>query len=412
MPLPPINTLSFKLKDKEPPEPIAYKFSGTVVDTDTNLPLAGVKVKDNYKIKDTTDSYGYFFITGSYLPSNPLSLQFNIKKYSSESLPIKTQQNSIKSNPVVIKLKSNKKALEEQKLKAQGWTKDQIQKLKDFSAKDFITKLSEKIIEQIKARLIPAILTLLMEFGITKLEEMKGKAFEELNATCPADIKGLNNIIKKKNQLTKQLNNIYNSINRIKDFLNIPEKIISTSEKAIPPLDIAIKITSFIPSTAVTPIPVGPILLATEGIKLLKDLIKVNKNKILGGVLNLDILLGELKKVLNLLNMLDTLVQGCAQEIGDKTDGEVLTQTDITQELIDSTETQSNQLSPVVTNVNGFDMGVETEITGDPLKRRRATAKNKEGVVVLTGEYSYSSNDQILIDELVFYIQQNDLKAE
>ena len=53
MPLPPINTTSFKLKDKEPPQPIAYKFSGTVVDTDTRLPLAGVKVKDNYKIKDS-----------------------------------------------------------------------------------------------------------------------------------------------------------------------------------------------------------------------------------------------------------------------------------------------------------------------------------------------------------------------
>ena len=30
---------------------------------------------------------------------------------------------------------------------------------------------------------------------------------------------------------------------------------------------------------------------------------------------------------------------------------------------------------------------------------------------MLKGELSYSSNDQILIDELVFYIQQNDLKA-
>ena len=31
---------------------------------------------------------------------------------------------------------------------------------------------------------------------------------------------------------------------------------------------------------------------------------------------------------------------------------------------------------------------------------------------MLQGEPSYSSNDQILIDELVFYIQQNDLKAD
>ena len=76
------------------------------------------------------------------------------------------------------------------------------------------------------------------------------------------------------------------------------------------------------------------------------------------------------------------------------------------------TRDQSNQLSPIVTNVNGFEMGVETEITERSLKRRRAIARNRAGVIMLRGEYSFSSIDQILIDELVFYIQQNNLKAE
>ena len=59
-------------------------------------------------------------------------------------------------------------------------------------------------------------------------------------------------------------------------------------------------------------------------------------------------------------------------------------------------------------------MGVITEDgkTEFDLKRRRAIAKNKAGVIMLKGEPSFSSNDQILIDELVFYIRQNDLKAE
>jgi hypothetical protein len=57
-------------------------------------------------------------------------------------------------------------------------------------------------------------------------------------------------------------------------------------------------------------------------------------------------------------------------------------------------------------------MGVETENSPNTLKRRRALARNKQGVVMLKGEWSFSSIDQILIDELVFYIQQNDLKAD
>jgi len=50
--------------------------------------------------------------------------------------------------------------------------------------------------------------------------------------------------------------------------------------------------------------------------------------------------------------------------------------------------------------------------TDQDLKQRRAVARNKSGIIMLQGEPSYSSNDQILIDELVFYIQQNDLKAD
>ena len=232
--------------------------------------------------------------------------------------------------------------------------------------------------------------------------------------TCPADMSGLNKVIALKNKLTKQLNNIYKGIEQIEKFIAIPEKVISTSEKAIPPIQTVIDVVGFIPSTPVTPNPTSPIVIAQKGIDKLKDLITVSKVKIGGGTFQLNFLKEELQKVLTLLDMLDLIIELCAEEIGaqDGEGGEILVQTQVSQELIASTQNQSNQLSPVVTNVNGFDMEVETEITGDPLKRRRAVAKNTQGVVVLKGEYSYSSNDQILIDELVFYIQQNDLKAE
>ena len=228
--------------------------------------------------------------------------------------------------------------------------------------------------------------------------------------TCPADMSGLNKIIALKNKLTKQLNNIYKGIEQIEKFIAIPEKVISTSEKAIPPIQTVIDVVGFIPSTPVTPNPTSPIVIAQKGINKLKDLITVSKAKIGGGTFQLNFLKEELQKVLTLLDMLDLIIELCTKEIG--AGDEALTQVKVSNELIASTQNQSNQLSPVVTNVNGFDMKVETEITVDPLKRRRAVAKNTQGVVVLKGEYSYSSNDQILIDELVFYIQQNDLKAE
>jgi len=50
--------------------------------------------------------------------------------------------------------------------------------------------------------------------------------------------------------------------------------------------------------------------------------------------------------------------------------------------------------------------------TNQGLKRRKAVARNQAGVIMLQGEPSFSSNDQILIDELTYYIQTNDLKAD
>jgi hypothetical protein len=122
------------------------------------------------------------------------------------------------------------------------------------------------------------------------------------------------------------------------------------------------------------------------------------------GVLSILLILRQvLAQALQLLNLLDKLVEKCYPDADQER---------ISLELTALTVQQSVQLSPVVTNVNGFEMGVETENSPNTLKRRRALARNKQGVVMLKGEWSFSSIDQILIDELVFYIQQNDLKAD
>ena len=119
------------------------------------------------------------------------------------------------------------------------------------------------------------------------------------------------------------------------------------------------------------------------------------------------LLRGVLAQVLDILKFLDLVTQYCST-LDD------INQEQISSELLNFTQEQSQQLSPVVTNVNGFEMGVINvdNVTIGGLKRRRAVARNKQGVIMLQGEPSFSSIDQILIDELVFYIQQNDLKAE
>jgi len=160
----------------------------------------------------------------------------------------------------------------------------------------------------------------------------------------------------------------------------------------------------FLPS-AIPPnigLTVGAIHLINDTKKGLQDDIKSQKKKISGLSTVLALLASVLTQAIQYLNFLDSLVQHCYPDAA---------QEQISKELTALTIQQSTQTSPVVTNVNGFTMGVETEVSNNPLKRRRAIAKNINGTTILTGEWSFSSIDQILIDELVFYIQQNDLKA-
>ena len=320
--------------------------------------------------------------------------------------------------------------IEDEKMKSQNYTEEQLQQLKKEENKDFIKSTVDGMIKNIKTRLIPAIISQVSVFGITNLGDIilekkkltkedipqdliKEKVLQKIQEqpiTCPSNIEGLNEIINKKNKLTKQLNNLFNGIKGIEKFLSIPPKIISTAEKGIIAAKAVVTGTSFIPSTVTTPIPVGPILIAKDTIKMLEDLIDKNKGKLGSGGFQLSFVLEDFKKVFDYLDILDFLIQGCAEELGDTENLEDI-QKSVDSELLKDTQQQSQQLSPLVTNVNGFEMFVISEKSNNPLKRKQAIAKNSEGVVMLKGELSDSSNEQILIDELVFYIQQNDLKA-
>ena len=77
-------------------------------------------------------------------------------------------------------------------------------------------------------------------------------------------------------------------------------------------------------------------------------------------------------------------------------------------------ELETAQGTPEVKVVNNFNMSVEvvqgSEVDG--LYRRQAIAKNSQGIILLRGEPSFSATDQVLLDELAFYIVQNSLKAD
>ena len=214
---------------------------------------------------------------------------------------------------------------------------------------------------------------------------------KDLISSCPEDNKTLQDLINTRNKFAKQLNNLYKVVDTTTKALGLVSGAVtafSTTYSALKSLPIPTP-----PTPTPSPVPVVQDQKSTLDIQIKKF------NTINSGILlSLVILKDSIQQALDLLQLLDQLIQKCTD------DAEL---DEINEELRETNKSNP----PQITQINGFTMGTETEPTTENLKRKRAIAKNNQGIILLRGEYSFSSSDQILIDELVFYIKNNDLKA-
>jgi hypothetical protein len=368
-----------------------YSIKGTVVNEQSQDPIKGAKVSVSPINFVFTDTNGNFTLNGDLPESGSLSMTINALGYEFIEPPLYKGNNTLKPDLGVLQLQPIVSSLTQDKIESSQLNRNQIKEISK-GKKDLSYYAEEKLSNQIntlKNTLIPAILTMIAAFGVTQASKITPDKFKKTldNSFCPTQSE-LTNLINRKNKLVKQLNNSLKII-------DITTKVLGITGGIIQALEIALKF-----QVAITlPVPPG----VNEANRILDKRISQLKS-VNAGILSILVILRQvLAQALQLLNLLDQLVQKCYPNADQET---------VSLELTALTVQQSTQLSPVVTNVNGFEMGVETENSPNTLKRRRALARNKQGVVMLKGEWSFSSIDQILIDELVFYIQQNNLKAD
>ena len=385
--------------------PLGYIIIGQIIDKNQQ-PISGATITSTLGDTATTSPDGEFNLIGEYTPNELFTINIFAKDFAQKKINPFTLRKKFKNQGAlgIITLKDAKADLRQAIDEEIPFTDAQMKLMKASKMNVEVAKQQamNRVIAQIKTVLIPQVLTLIAAFGISKAKDFVGKEFSSMNATCPANLEELNAIIRKKNKLTKALNNIMK-------FLKTVRVVVAAIAGVITVLDIVIKVLK--PVYFVFPVAgfgapdfSRPIKFIIENI----DKIAAKFGVItLSTLLVITILIEELQRVLNYLSLLDTLVGGCAIE------GQ-LPQEQLSADLLESTQEQSQQLSPVVTNVNGFEMSVVPvdSNTVEGLKRRKAIARNQAGIIMLEGEPSFSSNDQILIDELVYYIEINDLKAD
>ena len=253
------------------------------------------------------------------------------------------------------------------------------------------------VTSSIQNKLFPLAIELLIVFGIAKLSQSG-------EAQCP-DNALLKLTIKKRNSIVKQLNNVYKIITLntalVALFLFI-SNLFKQGKIAVGNLPIPLSVPPGIglPYSVVSQL---------ENIKeLFKTLSDVNKDLKRSLIIALIFLIASLVIILRYLKKIDELIERCASG------NEGLEMAEINNELLAIGKESVEQGNPVVTNVNGFEISVEVDQqskTGE-LYKRRAIGKNSAGVTILKGDGSFSAEDQILIDELSFYIVQNNLKAD
>lgn len=271
----------------------------------------------------------------------------------------------------------------------------QVKKLMDpiestlNSIKEYILSFAT-VIQQ---KLLPLAIGLLINFGIAKLAQKN-------NARCPNNAI-LKQCIKRRNSIVRQLNNIYGVIISntalAAGFLILSANFVGIST-AIKKLPIPLQFANY------------AVVSSLQGIQdLLDDFSDVFKDMRKSTIISLIILIICLFLILKYLKTIDTL-------IGDCSDGEIDME-EINTELL-ALQAQSAEQGEIADQfVNGFTLSViaDTENAqnfgeGD-LYQRYAIAQDSRGITVLKGDKSFAAEDQILIDELAFYIKQNNLKA-
>jgi hypothetical protein len=400
--------------DQYTPELKQFNIKGRIYDKKANTPLEGVKIEvvieepiylklGEKEYTTSTLNDGTFEITIG-LPILPIDQKILLQPkflYTKDGyLPgfqeILTLDREVKTDLNLYPLLNLETAAESELAELTNSANNKIKEVNNIALNlpDKIVVARRKaimnVVSIIQTRLFPLALTLLLAFGITKLTQKNQKI-------CPTRNLLLSNIAKR-NRIVKQLNQIFVTIS-----LNTALATVLTL--------IANQFRAGRLTIASLPLPLisqpySTVSFLQQIQAALKELEEQNKELNKQILIALIFLVASLIIILSLLKGIDELTQECAQE-------EDIDLEPISRELTALTNEASEEGIASVNNINGFTLEVQTidQNAAGKLKRRQAIGKNSQGIVLVKGDPSFSSSDQILINELAFYIQSNNLKA-
>lgn len=279
--------------------------------------------------------------------------------------------------------------------------------------------------QELLNQLIPKIIDIATKTGIQNI----GDVNEKLPDFClPPD--ELKKILTIRNALVDKLNSVNKTINSLKKIVDPLNTVVTTTTVVLQTLNNSIdtiKPTIFILPSAAPGFP-SPPAIATSAIDTLRTLVqkttpKITKaqNTISSIAITMDFVNNILLKIIGLLNSIDKYLKGCnATSNTDALIPNVISNTDtlipLDSSLIQLEQEQiaaiaQSQNVSTLSNYKGFTLEVITEPYSPTVNRVKAVAKNAQGIILLQTPLSFTTQSQILIEEIKLIIDSNNLKA-
>lgn len=309
-----------------------------------------------------------------------------IKKDREERLSLET------ANPEVI----NNAVTEDQKPQGQ-------QKLGSL-----ILKQGQKLSKFV----IPLATNLLKQYAVDQVKqeiESQELSPEELKEKfCPSNLQDIiskrNDVVDYLNKTGERLDSLSITVNFGSNFASLLQGIVTTLKTG---KTLAQQVLSFIPiapgaaTSAIDTIGdvADSITFGPDGTPNLPPL-KITASQVSPAVASVQ---DTILKSVDLLSRLDVLINLCDPTTNLTPLNDSIQQVVATDLLAKSS---SND-----TTYKGFVLEIETKPYTDRVNQNRAIGKNKSGIILIATEFSFASDPQVLITELKFIIDRDDLKA-
>ena len=248
---------------------------------------------------------------------------------------------------------------------------------------------------------------LLQKLGVTDLTEVDPELIKQ--TFCPTQ-ESLDSIIGTRNGMVTYLNNQQERINNLKKPIESSGEIINFAQKT----STIIKATTAIVNAGISLLPIAPgnVVSFINTVNTIRETILKDNNdvpripKLQGAISNVNIPLNQLSRLITKivleLGKIDDIINLCRPEAElDSLTPEVLATVAI--QLSSDIATTDDNL------YKGFRLEIEIRPYTDAVNQNKAVAKNQSGIVTLETDWSFASDPNILIRELQFRIDTENL---